>query len=77
MRTIGCSADSARYVGNKSIAVFENWPEPKVCFGIIKHLLNSTLSNIRLVLMGLVMSGAAVDVGLSLIQQAFNIVNIQ
>ena len=27
-------------------------PEPKVCVGIIKHLLNSTSSNVRLVLPG-------------------------
>ena len=29
-----------------------NWLQPKVCFGVIKHLLNWTSSNIRIVLLG-------------------------
>ena len=36
-----------------------SWLEPKVCFGIIKHLLDETSSNIRFVLPGQVMLGEA------------------
>ena len=73
MRTTSSSADSARPGALRRQQVYA---VSEYVLGLKKHLLNSTSSNIRLVLTGLVMWGAAVDVGLSLIQQAFNIVNI-
>ena len=45
-------------VNNETLG-FYHVPEPEVRFGIIKHFLNSTSSNIRLVLPGQKMLGSA------------------
>ena len=72
-------------LANMETEGFHYVSEAGIFWYIVKHLLNSTLSNIRSVLLGQEMSGSASlrptslvpqnksDVGLSLNQQVFNI----